>query len=89
MISVNFDQNRELFKFSLKSNTFLQFWLKSTITYILTKIDILLKFDPNREFSTSLTKIEIFRQIWQNLRFLDNFHQNQYFQKMLTKIEVF
>ena len=91
----NFNQNRNFFpKFDQKRN-FSKIWpkskffenftkieLKSTFfefSKILIKIEIVRKFDQNRNFLENLTKIEILRQFWNYSEVWSKFTKNSDF----------
>ena len=84
----NFDQNRDFHKFWPKSRHFQMATLFEKFDYnqhsneILSKIAILVSFNPNREFPTIFKKIKIFRDFY-------DFDQNRDFFTISTKVKVF
>ena len=83
----NFDQNGDICKFWPKLTYF------EILTIIifsnLTKIDISVSFDQNRQIRSILTKIEIFLKLWPNSRFGGKLWPKLNFLKILIKIEIF
>ena len=70
------------------------------LSQIVTKIEIFVNFDQNRDFwflkilikldsFKILTKIEIFRKFWSKSRFFENYDQNRDFRKFWLKSRFF
>ena len=55
----------------------------------MTKMDFLVYFDQNQEFSSILTKFQIFQQFSPQAIISKNYNENRDFSKILSKIEIF